>query len=52
MTALTFASQYGQASTARILLHYGAAVGHKDNVRIKMDMYHLHIDLVSLCRMS
>ena len=42
MTALSFASELGQASTARILLHYGAAVGHIDYVRITADVYHFH----------
>ena len=52
-TALSFASESGQASTARILLHYGAAVGHINYVRITADVYHFRaclLMLVSLCR--
>ena len=45
-TALTHASWYGQASTCKALLHYGAAIGHKDNISIIIDMFnHIHIDL-------
>ena len=52
-TALSFASESGQTSTARILLHYGAAIGHIDYVRTTADVYHVHaclLMLVSLCR--
>ena len=53
MTALFYASESGQTNTARILLHYGAAVGHINYVRITADVYHIHVCLlmlVSLCR--
>ena len=52
-TALSFASELGQTSTARILLHYGAAVDCMNYVRITADVYHVHaclLMLVSLCR--
>ena len=58
-TALSYASEFGQAITARVLLQHGAVVDHKDNVRIivVMTFVHstitsMHIDVVSLCRMG
>ena len=42
LTALTYASEFGQASTTRVLLQHGAVVDHKANVRIIIVMTFVH----------